>query len=313
MGISYEQCDHHMRELGASIIAKYHGDIETASVTITYLFARAPKNEQGEPMGPAVKVGGYPCAAKIKLVPLVQRADGRADVEVIIDADQWDDMTDPQREALLAHELYHLELCKDEEDNILGDDIGRPRLKLKKHDHQFGWFNAIAERYADESGEVRQAKAFVDECGQSWFGWARPPEGGVESMPAKMPANITKAMLDATARLTDGLGKDGSVTMSATSATGEPIGKPVTLTAETGKKCRDMIRKMDAKHADQVRITQLDLPESTVDWLKSRELTTVGEIVEATDGNIDKLADMGNPDARLTKRAVAEVGAAIYG
>ena len=39
-----------------------------------------------------------------------------------------------ERRALLDHELHHLELKRDKKDRIRKDDLGRPLLRMRKHD-----------------------------------------------------------------------------------------------------------------------------------------------------------------------------------
>ena len=41
--------------------------------------------------------------------------------------------------------------------NVRRDDIDRPLLRIRKHDHQFGWFDAVARRHGKHSIEVQQA------------------------------------------------------------------------------------------------------------------------------------------------------------
>src|SRR5690606_5222802 len=129
-------------------------------------------------------VNGYPAAAMVKINSYRDRVEGKADATIFIDADEWEGLDDPRREALIDHELQHLEVKRDPDTGApLSDDAGRPKLKIRKHDHQYGWFDVIAERHGDASYEVRQAKAFADRHGQTYFGWAKPPDRGVESLP----------------------------------------------------------------------------------------------------------------------------------
>src|SRR5262245_55896661 len=103
MPISYEKCPDDVAAVGRRMIRQYHADLKELEVRVTYIFAKAPKDGHGQPLAPAVTVGGYPCYAKVKVIPLIQRADGRADAEVVIDEDAWEDLNDPQREALIDH------------------------------------------------------------------------------------------------------------------------------------------------------------------------------------------------------------------
>lgn len=74
-----------------------------------------------------------------------------------------------ERAALIDHEIYHLMPAKDKNQRFKCDDQGRPILKLRKHDHQFGWFDEIARRHGENSGEVRQARDLVAKFGQVYF------------------------------------------------------------------------------------------------------------------------------------------------
>lgn len=109
---------------------------------------------------PPVKLHGYPCAAKIAIIPYKQRVDKRADAEITIDALWWDNATEPAQRALLDHEISHLELSKDDLGCLKTDDQGRPKLSLRLHDWQLGGFRAIAQRYGDNAPEVAMARDF---------------------------------------------------------------------------------------------------------------------------------------------------------
>src|SRR4051812_24104319 len=61
---------------------------------------------------PAVKHGGYPAFATIKVVAHKDRVTKGYDAELVIDARAWEDFGDRQRCALIAHELQHLELVE---------------------------------------------------------------------------------------------------------------------------------------------------------------------------------------------------------
>lgn len=49
------------------------------------------------------------------------------------------------------------------------DDLGRPKLKMRKHDVEIGWFKIIAERHGAHSIERQQAKIIFDTMGQSFW------------------------------------------------------------------------------------------------------------------------------------------------
>lgn len=178
------------------MMVAHHQDLVEVEARICCLMATAPKNEHGEKLTDAVKLNGYPCQAIARVIPYKQRAAGREDAEIVIDADNWEELSDAERDALIDHELTHFDVKRDDEGHPKSDDCGRPKLAMRQHDHQMGFFDVIAKRHGDASYEVKQAKVFADKCGQTYFGWANPPSGSVEAMPAKMPSGgITSVTL----------------------------------------------------------------------------------------------------------------------
>lgn len=150
-------------------IEKYHSDLNTQGVTFDVLMAYAPENDAGEKTGPALKLHGYACGGVVSIVSLKNRVCGRSDAEILLDGDSWEKMSPEQQDALLDHELYHLVVARDLEGSPIRDTHGRPKLKMKLHDRQFGWFDAVAQRHGDASGEVFQAKQLVIEAGLIYF------------------------------------------------------------------------------------------------------------------------------------------------
>ncbi len=162
MSKTYQPAPPEVAERAQRLIDKYHADINWAQPKIDFIFAINPE-------GPAITHGGYPAIGLCKIVGLKDRAMGRGDVEIQLDQRVWDGMTEAQRDALLDHELQHIGIMRDKDDNIKTDDLNRPRLHCKKHDYQFGWFTCIAERHGLASPEVVQAKMLWDENGQAFF------------------------------------------------------------------------------------------------------------------------------------------------
>lgn len=179
----YERADVDIVNLVKGTMKKYHDALVKAEVKVCVMLATAAKDESGEVICPALKLHGVEAAAIATIIPYKQRAAGREDCEITIDADKWKRSTNDEREALIDHELMHFEIAIDDEGNIKSDDMGRPKIKTRHHDHDFGWFNSIAKRHGDASYEVKQAKAFADKEGQTYFGWHRPPTSGSEQGP----------------------------------------------------------------------------------------------------------------------------------
>lgn len=155
--------------LMAEIIAEHYPDLEELEVEVGVMFAFNPK-------GPAVKLHGRACAAVIKINSLKARAEGLPDATITIDGHLWgrgdEKLPRRRRIALLDHELHHLVVVHDKNGDPVADDLGRPKLKMKPHDFEVGWFRVIAERHGRDSFEVEQAAKLTDEHGQLLFPWA---------------------------------------------------------------------------------------------------------------------------------------------
>ena len=184
-----EQAPIKVWEMGAAIIKQYHKDLNTVGVKLEYLFAYAPTNEAGEKKGAALKSHGYPCSGAAGIINLEGRVMGRQDGKVILDGDGWGRMSEQQQNALLDHEISHFLVARNLEGEAIYDDCGRPKLKMRLHDFQAGWFHDIAARHGAASAEMTQAALLFQECGQVYF-----PLAGVEGKrPLKvLPASAVK-------------------------------------------------------------------------------------------------------------------------
>lgn len=168
---TYEKAKTEVLERVSRMMEKYHGELVSAEVCLDVLMAHQSLDDDGNPKGgEPVTLNGYPCQATIKIINAKDRVAGRADAEMVIDAKNWEDLSDEERDALVDHELTHLELKKDKEtDKPKYDDSGRPSLKMKKHDHQFGWFDDVVRRHKEASAEAKQATDFVLTARQMWL------------------------------------------------------------------------------------------------------------------------------------------------
>jgi hypothetical protein len=162
----YERCPREIEILAIEIInLQPHQELlRSAEPKIDFLFAYGPRNEHtGVVMGPALTHHGVPAQALCRINNLKKRVLGLGDAEISIDADNWKEFDEEEQRALLDHELYHLEPTGDT------DGIGRPKLRIRKHDFDVGWFAVIARAHGKASAERRQAKSILDAAGQ--FFW----------------------------------------------------------------------------------------------------------------------------------------------
>lgn len=165
MGKRYSKASEDVIHRVARLREKYYPELE--GVTITCLFVFSDENEQ------VLTHQGYPALATVKKTSTRDRAAGLADAIIVVDRYAYSTMTGRQSDALLDHELYHLEPVLDETGTVAADAIGRPKLTMRLHDRQYGWFDKIAERHGDASIEVSQAKLLADTSGQLYFDFSK--------------------------------------------------------------------------------------------------------------------------------------------
>lgn len=166
MPVIYDLAPPDVHDLATEVMRAHHQRLKLGGVDYVKLcLLMAKMSSDNESDEPAVKLHGYPCAAIISVIPYKQRVDKRADAEIVIDADAWDDMTEPQQMALLDHEITHLEIVTDKDGLVKTDDQGRPKLRLRIHDWQIGGFREVVMRHGSDAPETVQAREFSDKHG----------------------------------------------------------------------------------------------------------------------------------------------------
>ena len=153
----------------------FYDDLRRAGVTVEILHCTG-----------GLKHAGYAAAATIKVNSLKDRAAGCADVRMVVNGDGWDGWDRKRRQAVIDHELYHLIVRYTEGGEIIRDDLARPKLKLRLHDHQLGVFEEIIRRnkeHAVDAQVVARAWASMRQLEIDWtaaelMGQAVDDEGG---------------------------------------------------------------------------------------------------------------------------------------
>jgi hypothetical protein len=163
MSKTYDRAPASVKQRGDALIRRFHRELTVAEVSIDYLFV----STDGD--GPALTLHGTAAYAVVKISSSKDRAKGMADAEILIDRNRYEMMTDKQKDALLDHELYHLLVQKEDDGGFKVDDQQRPRLRMRPHDHEFGWFVEIARRHQEHSIEVQQAARMHMQAGQVYF------------------------------------------------------------------------------------------------------------------------------------------------
>jgi len=165
----YSSGDEEITKFVAGVVTEFHPPLADAGLRVDILEARPKTDQLGEPVEDALKVNGYPAFATIKIRGPKDRGQGLGDVLLTVDAYRWPELDVPEQTAAIDHELTHLELCVTDGGAVKRDDYDRPKLRLRLHDHHYGWFDSVAKRHPISSIEVQQATYFVDKFSQIYL------------------------------------------------------------------------------------------------------------------------------------------------
>lgn len=166
MGSTYQQAGEDVRRLANKLILKFHNELAEADVRIDYIFAFAELDKKtSEKKGFAIMQNGYRALGLARKLGLKDRVMGRGDCEVILDGDEWPNLSEETQAAIVDHELEHFEVAREKDGTIKTDDIDRPKIKMRQHDRQHGWFDNIARRHGMHSIEVKQFYSIFTEAG----------------------------------------------------------------------------------------------------------------------------------------------------
>ncbi len=168
---TYSQAPSGTAERVAHLIKCFHRELLDAGVKIDLISVTTDKIGK-----PALMHNGYAAYAVVRSLGPKERTMGRGDAEIVIDEEQYLKLSDDQKDALLDHEVHHIQLILDKKTGKPKlDSRGRPRLGMKKHDYQFGWFSEIAKRHGIASMEVKQAHQMYLAERQTLFAFVSEP------------------------------------------------------------------------------------------------------------------------------------------
>ena len=167
---TYEKAPNAVKQLARDILDKYdrYKPVRDAEVTFDILMAFGDRDDDGNIVGDAIKWHGLPAYGLCRIVNLRDRSKGLADCEIQLDGDHWENIGIERRMALLDHELWHAQVCMAREGGFKRDALGRPKLRMRKHDFEIGVFSIIAETHGEYS-EDRLAMRQVMEKGGQYF------------------------------------------------------------------------------------------------------------------------------------------------
>lgn len=150
--------------------------------TISVLMAESDKDDK-----PPLKHHGYQAAALISLTSPEERVSGGTDLRLRIDRANWSRMTSRQREALIAHELLHIQVTTvpGRDTETVTDDYGRPKIKLRLHDWEVGGFSQIVDWYGDDAIEKQTVDRINERLSQMVLPFMDAEKSGKRNAAAK--------------------------------------------------------------------------------------------------------------------------------
>lgn len=165
----YSKADDEVMATVEKVMKKYHADLHAEGVAITVLIARSED-------GPPLKVRGQEALGSIRVTKSTERALGLGDALMMINGEAMPAWNSGRLQAVIDHELTHLALKKSKKTGAVErDDLDRPKLKIREHDYEFGWFAETANRFGEDSFEFSQARELLASAS-----WMQPLLPGIE-------------------------------------------------------------------------------------------------------------------------------------
>jgi hypothetical protein len=178
--------------LVAGVMRECHPELVAEGVTVDVLEAYTPPKEvkptrgkrrgpprDPKPPRPSLWKDGLPCLALAKINSHEVRVEGGKDCSIKIDIEEWKKLPDGRRRALIDHELRHFMVVCDDDGNTKFDAQGRPKMRLRPHDHQVGVFLDVIDRHGWQATEALSLRDAVRRVKQLSFGWDEAAEPAV--------------------------------------------------------------------------------------------------------------------------------------
>jgi hypothetical protein len=173
-------------------------------ITIAVLSAHASRDKDDEPRGEALSCRGRPILGKIRISSIEDRAEGMADVRVLLNGDRWGQLSAPMQRAVIDDCLTLIEV-QQKDGAPKRDDLGRPKLQQRPWDFEVYGFHDVAERHGAHSVEVHNFRVLFDEHGQTYLPHFAPDDRPVDYLAIAPKRTRTRAK-----ELTVGVSSDTS-------------------------------------------------------------------------------------------------------
>ncbi len=148
-GKTYTKAGEDVMSIVRDVMDKHHSHLVALELRVGVILVESEDDE------PAIQVHGSPAAAKISRVPLKRRLFMPLDVVIEVDQSVWDELSDPQQQALFDHELSHVVVKKKRNDLIDFDADERPKLMLVPDDWVLSGFRDVVERWGADALEAQ--------------------------------------------------------------------------------------------------------------------------------------------------------------
>jgi hypothetical protein len=199
-------------------------------VTIAVLSAHASRDEDDEPRGEALSCRGRPILGKIRISTVEDRAEGVADVRVLLNGDRWGQLSAPMQRAVIDECLTMIEV-QQKDGAPKRDDLGRPKLQQRPWDFEHYGFHDVAQRHGASSVEVHNFRVLFDEHGQTYLPHFAPDDRPVNYLAIAPKQTRTRAKAITNAGSSDTAHQRGPLASAALVASIERISLPATLLA----------------------------------------------------------------------------------
>lgn len=167
MSKSYEKANPDVMRLLEAVVKQHHKDLAKEGVRVGVTMVECED-------GPAVTHAGQPCAAKVELVTLAKRVHAPVDAIIQVDEAIWKELNGEARNALIDHEVTHLELVRDAKEKVKRAADGRPKIRLRPDDWMLTGFAEVVKRHGRAALEYQALRSLDEQHGQLLFDWARP-------------------------------------------------------------------------------------------------------------------------------------------
>jgi hypothetical protein len=215
-------------------------------VTIAVLSAHASRDEDDEPRGEALSCRGRPILGKIRISSTEDRAEGMADVRVLLNGDRWGQLSGPMQRAVIDECLTMIEV-RQKDGAPIRDDLGRPKLQQRPFDFEISGYHDVAARHGASSVEVHNFRVLFDENGQTYLPHFAPDDRPVDYLAITPKRTKTRAKDLTAGGSSDTTHQRGPLAAAPLIARIENISLPATLLAvaklELAKKPRKPVAK----------------------------------------------------------------------